>query len=106
PLTAPAPLPHAGSDVGGQVVMQPTLSLGEDFGFAGADLLLQLAESRLARALARIDAALRHLPRRKPRRHGDAAAHASQRRPAGMWSRRPTKASPAGLTSMIPTAGR
>ena len=53
--------------------MQPARGFAEDFGLVGADLLLQFAQRGLARGLAGIDAALRHLPGRKSRRHVDAA---------------------------------
>ena len=61
-LAAPAPAPHARDNVHGQIVMQPAFRLGEDIGLVGADLLLELAERGLARALAGIDAAVERLP--------------------------------------------
>ena len=71
--------------------MQPARGFGEDFGLVGADLLVQFAQRRLARRLAGVDPALRHLPGRKPGRHVDAA---------------PDKDQPSGFSSMMPTPGR
>ena len=54
--------------------MQPALGFAEDFGLVGADFLVQFAECGLARRLAGVDPALRHLPGGEPGRHIDAAA--------------------------------
>ncbi len=73
--------------------MMPAGGFGEDFGLVGAGLFVQLAQRRLARGFAGVDAALRHLPRRQPGRHVNAPAdediarrvqqHDPDRRPIG-----------------------
>ena len=53
-------------------VMQPATAFPKDIGPVGPDLLSQLAQRRLDRSFSNIDAALRHLPLRQPRRHPNA----------------------------------
>ena len=79
-LAPVAPAPYAAGEFDRQIVMQPAPALPDDLGLAGADLFLQLPQGRLTRGLARLDAALRHLPCRH-RRHVEAAGdeHLSQR---------------------------
>jgi hypothetical protein len=79
-LAAIPAAPHAAGDFDRQIVTVQDLALGDDLGFAGADFLAELAPRRLARRLAGVDAALRHLPCRQPRRHVDAAAGENQPR--------------------------
>jgi ribokinase len=74
-LAAVAAAPHMAGDLPGQVVMVPEAALGEYFGLVGADLLGELAQRRLARRLAGVDAALRHLPGGEAGRHIDAPPH-------------------------------
>ena len=45
-----------------QLIGQPVARLGEDLGLMRADFFVQLAHCRVARRLALVDAALRHLP--------------------------------------------
>jgi hypothetical protein len=54
------------------VVIKPAAAFGKDVGSTGADLLSQLTQCRLTWSFVSIDAALRHLPPRQPRRHADA----------------------------------
>src|SRR5690242_8347967 len=61
-LAAPTPAPYLADELGRQIVVQPVAALGEDLRLGRADLLLELAPRRLARALPFVDAALRHLP--------------------------------------------
>ena len=61
-LALKPPAPQHGDELRRQVVVQPAARLGDDLGLVGADLLAQLAQCRHGRRLARIDAALRHLP--------------------------------------------
>src|SRR5271166_4118792 len=71
-LAAVAPTPYPSGELDGQIVSQPAPALRHNLGVAGADLLLQFPERCLARGLARVYPALRHLPRRHIR-HIDAA---------------------------------
>ena len=57
-----APAPHAAGEFDRQIVVQPTPAFADDLGLGGTDLFLQFSQSRLARGLARVDPALRHLP--------------------------------------------
>src|SRR5215471_21067516 len=68
------PTPYAASKFRSQVILQPATAFPDDLHLIGADLFLQFAECRFARRLARSDAALGHLPRRRPG-HVDAAAN-------------------------------
>src|SRR5882672_1470085 len=61
-LAAIAAAPGPSHDVRRQLVAEPVGMLGQDLRLGGADLLLELAERRLARPLAAVDAALGHLP--------------------------------------------
>src|SRR5215211_4137172 len=61
-LPPEAASPGAPGDDGRKVVAVPFRRLGEELGRAHAGLLVELAERRLAGALAGVDAALRHLP--------------------------------------------
>ncbi len=63
-LAAEATLPEPRHELARQVIGQPDGALAQDIDPAGgeADLLGQLAQSGVARALARVDPALRHLP--------------------------------------------
>jgi len=54
------------------LVFKPATASSKDIGSTGTDLLSQLTQRRLARSFAGIDAALRHLPFRQPRRHPNA----------------------------------
>src|SRR5579862_217366 len=73
-LAAKPPTPHLSGDLDRQVVAVQDPALADDLGLVGADFFAQLAQSRLARRLAGVDPALRHLPGGQPRRHVDAAA--------------------------------
>src|SRR5271165_2775660 len=64
PLAAIAPAPHPTCELRRQVVFQPGAALPEDLGLVGANLLLEFAQRRLQRGLARVDPTLRHLPGR------------------------------------------
>ena len=81
PLAAIAPAPRFAGKLGRQVVVQPARGFAENFGLVGADLLVQFAQRGLARGLAGVDPALRHLPGREPRRHADAAPDKHQALP-------------------------
>src|SRR5439155_16885707 len=61
-LAFPTPAPQFPGHRRGHVVAQPLRRLGDDLGLVGADLLRELAQRGLARRLALVDAALRHLP--------------------------------------------
>src|SRR5437868_4319086 len=72
-LAAIAPTPYSTGQFEWQIVLEPTLALGEEFRLVGADLLPQLAQRGLEGCLARIYSALRHLPGRQ-HRHVDTSA--------------------------------
>ena len=72
------PAHHPVSNLVRHLVVKPASALGKDHGSTSADLLFQLTQDRLARGFANIDAALRHLPLRQPRRHADTAADKGQ----------------------------
>src|SRR5579872_2480628 len=61
-LSAKPPAPDTLRDLRRQIVMEPSPAFRDDFRRVGADLLFHFAQGRLARGLAAIDAALRHLP--------------------------------------------
>src|SRR5260370_21714816 len=61
-LALKAALPKALTQLCGEIVGEPTLGFRQELRLVGADLLLKLAQRGLARALASIDATLRHLP--------------------------------------------
>src|SRR6185312_8454545 len=61
PGIAPAPQPSA--QLIGQLVGQPGLGFCDDRGLVGAGFFLELAKRGVARRLAPVDPALRHLPR-------------------------------------------
>ena len=72
------PAHHPVSNLVRHLVVKPASALGKDHGSTSADLLFQLTQDRLAPGFANIDAALRHLPLRQPRRHADTAADEGQ----------------------------
>src|SRR5882672_2451675 len=61
-LATPASLPQPPRIAFWQVVSEPAAAFTQQQGLGGADFLLELAVGRLDRRLARVDAALRHLP--------------------------------------------
>src|SRR5260370_27847253 len=61
-LPAIAPVPDTAGDALRHVIAQPLRAFPQELGLVGADLLLELAQRRGARALAAADAALPHLP--------------------------------------------
>src|SRR5438552_4191659 len=67
PLAVVAPTPHPSGELDRQIVLQPAPALRHELGLAGADLLLQFPQCCLTRSLARVNPALRHLPRRHSR---------------------------------------
>jgi ribokinase len=72
PLAAVAPAPNTAGKLVRQVVLQPASTFPDDLGLGGSDFFPQLTVRGLARALTRVDPALRHLPCRHPG-HIDAA---------------------------------
>ena len=73
-IAAIAPTHYPLGNLVRHIVIIPATAPGEDIGSAGADLLPQLAQRRLARGFTRINAALRHLPLRQPGWHAETAA--------------------------------
>ena len=61
-LALKAAAPKALAQLRWEVVAEPALGLRQELGLVGPDLLLELAQRCLARALTGVYAALRHLP--------------------------------------------
>jgi hypothetical protein len=74
-IAAIAPTHYPLGNLFRHIVIKPATAFPKDIGSVGADLRLQLTQRRPARGFASIDAALRHLPLRQPRRHADAVAN-------------------------------